>query len=119
MPGGAVPVSGSDIFTGTLDLLILRTLEEDDKHGYAIGRWIRERSSGVLDVEEGALYPALHRLEKRGYLQARWGRTDTGRRAKFYRLKSSGRDALAAETDRWSEYASAVHAVLGRAGEAT
>jgi transcriptional regulator len=106
------PMSGSDLFTGTLDLLILRSLHAGPQHGYAIGRWIRERSSGVLDVEEGALYPALHRLERRGLLRARWGRTDTGRRAKFYETTPEGARRLAAESERWSEFSSAVHAVL-------
>ena len=105
-------VSGSDLFTGTLDLLILRTVESGAKHGYAIGRWIRERSSGVLDVEEGALYPALHRLEKRGLLDSKWGQTETGRRAKFYRLSARGRARLEEEANRWSAYSNAVEAVL-------
>ena len=108
-------MSGSDLFTGTLDLLILRTLESGAKHGYAIGRTIREKSSGVLDVEEGALYPALHRLERRGLLEAEWGRTETGRRAKFYRMSASGRAALDSESARWSEYQTAVESVLRRA----
>ena len=108
-------MSGSDIYTGTLDLLILRTLEEGAKHGYAIGRWIRERSSGVLDVEEGALYPALHRLEKRGLLDSAWGRTETGRRAKSYRLTAGGRERLEEESGRWSAFSSAVASVLGPA----
>jgi PadR family transcriptional regulator PadR len=109
-------VSGSDLFTGTLDLLILRTVESGPKHGYAVGRWIRERSSGVLDVEEGALYPALHRLEKRGLLESEWGQTETGRRAKFYRLSARGRARLEEEATRWSAYSTAVQSVLGRAG---
>ena len=107
-------MSGSDLFTGTLDLLILRTLSEGQKHGYAVGRAIRERSSGVLDVEEGALYPALHRLEKRGLLSADWGATETGRRAKFYRLSPQGRAHLEEETNRWSRYSNAVRSVLRR-----
>ncbi len=109
-------MSGSDLFTGTLDLLILRTLGAEPLHGYAIGRAIRETSSGVLDVEEGALYPALHRLEKRGLLEAEWGRTDTNRRAKFYALTAAGTTHLAAESDRWRDYSTAVQAVLDGAG---
>lgn len=105
-------MSGSDLFTGTLELLILRTLAGTPLHGYAVGRWIRETSAGALDVEEGALYPALHRLERRGLLEARWGRTETGRRAKFYELTAEGRSHLAAERDRWSEYTRAVDSVL-------
>lgn len=105
-------MSGSDLFTGTLDLLILRTVEEGPLHGYAIGRSIRETSEGVLDVEEGALYPALHRLERRGWLEAQWGRTETNRRAKFYELTREGRTSLAAETARWATFSEAVGAVL-------
>jgi transcriptional regulator len=108
-------VSGSDIFTGTLELLILRTVESGPKHGYAVGRWIRERSAGVLDVEEGALYPALHRLEKRGLLESEWGQTETGRRAKFYRLSARGRARLEEEASRWSAFSNAVDSVLRRA----
>jgi transcriptional regulator len=114
-------LSGSDLFTGTLDILVLRTLRGDPQHGYAIGRAIREASAGVLAVEEGALYPALHRLQARGLLEAEWGITDTGRRAKFYRLTTLGTDHLAVETARWSEFSGAVSAVLGgndRAAEA-
>jgi transcriptional regulator len=106
-------MSGSDLFTGTLDILILRTLESSALHGYAVGRAIRDASDGVLAVEEGALYPALHRLEGRGLLEAEWGRTDTGRRAKFYRLTPAGTDHLADESARWAQYSGAVAAVLG------
>lgn len=105
-------MSGSDLFTGTLDLLILRALEPGPLHGYAIGRRIRERSAGVLDVEEGALYPALHRLERRGLLEASWDRTETGRRARFYKLAPEGARALATEAARWTEFSDAVRAVL-------
>jgi PadR family transcriptional regulator, regulatory protein PadR len=108
-------VSGSDLFTGTLDLLVLRTVEGGPKHGYAIGRWIREKSSGALEIEEGALYPALHRLERRGLLESEWGRTDTGRRAKFYRISARGRAQLDDEASRWSAYSTAVTSVLRRA----
>ena len=79
----------------------------------AIGRAIREGSEGVLSVEEGALYPALHRLERRGLLEAEWGKTDTGRRAKFYRMTPDGVEHLARETERWAEYSGAVTAILG------
>jgi transcriptional regulator len=106
-------MSGSDLFTGTLDILVLRTLEVAPLHGYAIGRAIREGSEGVLSVEEGALYPALHRLEDRGLLEAEWGKTDTGRRAKFYRLTAEGRKHLTAEAERWAEFSTAVSAILG------
>jgi len=107
-------VSGSDLFTGTLDILILRTLEAAPLHGYAIGKAIRDRSEGVLAVEEGALYPALHRLERRGLLESEWGRTETGRRAKFYRITTHGGEHLTAEASRWAEYSDAVAAILAR-----
>lgn len=106
-------MSGSDLFTGTLDLLILRTLARDPMHGYGIGRSIRETTEGVLDVDEGALYPALHRLEDRTYVESEWGRTDTGRRAKFYRLTARGRERLEAEWSRWRDFTGAVSTVLG------
>jgi transcriptional regulator len=105
-------MSGSNLFTGTLDLLILRGLAWGPLHGYAIGRWILESSGDVLQVEEGVLYPALHRLESKGWLKAEWGRTDTNRRAKFYDLTPAGRRALEGEVARWSEHAAAVAAVL-------
>jgi transcriptional regulator len=108
-------MSGSDLFTGTLDLLILRTIQGEPRHGYAIGKILREGSEGVLSVEEGALYPALHRLEGRGLLESAWGRTDTGRRAKFYRLTEAGAAHLEAEAVRWAEFSGAVATILGDA----
>jgi PadR family transcriptional regulator PadR len=105
-------VSGSDLFTGTLDILILRTLDGTPLHGYAVGRAIRSGSEGVLSVEEGALYPALHRLERKGRLESEWGKTDTGRRAKFYRVTSEGKAHLAREAARWTEYSGAVASIL-------
>ena len=101
-----------DLFTGTLELLILRTLANDLVHGYGIARKIREKTDGVLDVEQGALYPALHRLNRRGFLRGEWGETETGRRARFYSLTKKGQAALAQETARWDEHAQAVYAVL-------
>ncbi len=108
-------MSGSDLFTGTLDLLVLRTVRAEPRHGYAIGKALREASEGVLAVEEGALYPALHRLEGRGLLESAWGRTDTNRRAKFYRITQEGLAHLEAESARWAEFSGAVRAVLGDA----
>ena len=105
-------MAGSDLFTGTLDVLILKTLSWGPMHGYAIGRWIRETTSDVLKVEEGALYPALHRLERRGLLEEEWRLTETNRQAKFYTLTPAGRKQLRAETQRWTEYATAVSTVL-------
>ena len=108
-------MSGSDLFTGTLELLILRCITGSSLHGYAIGRHLRDSSAGVLDVEEGAMYPALHRLHKRGLLKATWGKTDTGRRAKFYSLTPEGMAHLESETARWSRYSNAVNGVLSEA----
>lgn len=112
-----ITMAGSDLFTGTLDLLILRTLEVEPLHGYAIGRALRDGSEGVLTVEEGALYPALHRLEGRGLLEAEWGKTETGRRAKFYRITREGSHQLETESARWAQYSGAVAAILQRGGE--
>jgi transcriptional regulator len=106
-------MSGSDLFTGTLDLLVLRTVRASPLHGYAIGKAIRDGSAGVLSVEEGALYPALHRLEGRGLLESAWGKTDTGRRAKFYRVTAGGEAHLEGETARWAEFSGAVASILG------
>ena len=108
-------MSGSDLFTGTLELLILRVVQSDKLHGYAIGKRIRETSLGALEVEEGALYPALHRLQKKGHLTSEWGRTDTGRRAKFYALTGSGTQVLSEESKRWAAYAEGVSNVLSTA----
>jgi len=105
-------MAGSNLYTGTLDLLVLKALEWGPLHGYAIGRWIRETAGNTLQVEEGALYPALHRLHRAGMLVADWGQTETGRQAKFYELTSEGKNQLGAETARWSEHVQAVEAVL-------
>jgi transcriptional regulator len=104
-----------DLFTGTLELLILRTLSGDLIHGYGIARDIRDRTDGVLDVEQGALYPALHRLNRRGFIRGEWGETETGRRARFYSLTGKGWAALEREAARWDEHAQAVYAVLRHA----
>ena len=109
-------MSGSDLFTGTLDILILRTAQGGALHGYAIGKAIRDGSEGVLTVDEGALYPALHRLERKGLLESAWGRTDTGRRAKFYRITEQGLTHLETEATRWSAFSGAVSTILGDAG---
>jgi PadR family transcriptional regulator PadR len=105
-------MGGSDLFTGTLDILILQAVSLGPLHGYAIGRWIRRRSDQVLAVEEGALYPALHRLERRGLVVSEWGRTETGRRARLYGLTPRGRQALRQETARWRDFSAAVESLL-------
>jgi transcriptional regulator len=98
-------MAGSDLYTGSLDLLILKAVSWEPQHGYAIGRWIRQTTRQLLVVQEGALYPALHRLERRGYLEEIWGVSETGREAKFYRLSPSGKKRLREETARWRRYA--------------
>jgi PadR family transcriptional regulator PadR len=102
----------SKLIPGTLNILILKSLTQGPLHGYAISKWVLERTEDVLRVEEGVLYPALHRLEKDGCLEAEWGRNDTGRRAKFYSLTPAGRERLEAETARWRRSARAVEIVL-------
>jgi transcriptional regulator len=105
-------MAGSDLFTGTLDLLILKAVSWGPRHGYAIGRWIRETTANDVIVQEGALYPALHRLERRGWLAEEWGVTDTGREAKYYSLTNDGRAHLRAESKRWARFSSAVSRAL-------
>jgi transcriptional regulator len=109
---------GSDLFTGTLDILVLKAVSWGPRHGYAIGRWIRETTEDVLVVQEGALYPALHRLERQGLLSEEWRLTDPGRQAKFYSLTRAGRAPLRTETARWSRYAHAVTRALAAAAPA-
>jgi PadR family transcriptional regulator, regulatory protein PadR len=101
-----------DLFRGTLDLLILKTLSWEPMHGLAIVRWLETVTHERLQVEEGALYPALHRLEARGWLDAAWGYTEAGRRARYYRLTPAGRRQLATQSQKWSEYADMVAAVV-------
>jgi len=97
---------------GTLDALVLKTLSSGPRHGYAIARWIEEATGDVIQVEEGSLYPALYRMEKRGWIEADWGTSDTGRKAKLYRLTNTGRKQLRLETAEWSQFATAVSRVL-------
>ena len=107
-----MPASDLDLVQGTLDVLVLKTLTWGPRHGYAVARWIAETTDEALQVEEGALYTALHRLEKRGLVESEWGLSENNRRAKFYQLTSQGRAALRAETRRWTRYAEAVFKVL-------
>ena len=101
---------------GTLDVLILRTLAWTPMHGYGISRWIRERTEGAITPENAALYPALHRLERRKWVRAEWGITESNRRAKVYELTALGRRQLAAETASWRAYVTAVSRVLAPTG---
>jgi len=102
----------SDIYTGTLDVLILKALTWGAMHGYAINKWITDRAGEAVSVNEGALYPALHRLEAKGLLSEEWGRTERNREAKFYTLTPKGRAYLRAEVVRWNKYARLVTAAL-------
>jgi PadR family transcriptional regulator len=110
-----MPAQRIDLPQGTLDLLILRTLALEPQHGWAISERIQQISSDVLRVQQGSLYPALHRLERRGWIKARWGASDNNRRAKFYELTKSGRRQLEAEKDAWEKLAAAVAQILGTA----
>ncbi|HTJ22188.1 MAG TPA: PadR family transcriptional regulator [Gemmatimonadaceae bacterium] len=105
-------MAGSDLFTGTLDILILKAVSWGPRHGYAIGRWIRETTSDDVIVQEGALYPALHRLERKGLLEEDWGVSETGREAKYYSLTTLGRAHLRAETKRWTRFSAAIARAL-------
>jgi PadR family transcriptional regulator PadR len=111
-----MPPGRDNLIPGTLNVLILKALSLGPAHGYALSRWIHESSREVLRVEEGVLYPALHRLERDGMIESRWGRNDTGRRAKFYSLTRKGRSMLKAEIERWSRSSDAVWSVLDAAG---
>jgi PadR family transcriptional regulator, regulatory protein PadR len=90
-----------DLLPGTLDMLVLKAVARGPRHGYSIAEWIQQMSEDVLKVEEGALYPALHRLELRGLLSAEWGVSENNRRAKYYRLTAAGRKGLVAEAEGW------------------
>lgn len=104
--------SPADFLPGTLESLILKTLTRGPLHGYAIARWIEDTTDRVLAVEEGSLYPALYRMEKRGWIEAEWGTSELGRRAKMYRLTRKGRQQLASDTEAWSAFAQAVNRVM-------
>jgi PadR family transcriptional regulator, regulatory protein PadR len=107
-----MPSTPLALMKGTLDILILRTLSRGALHGYGISRWIREQSGAELVVEEGALYPALRRLESRGLIRGEWAVTETGRDAKVYALTVSGEDALRVELRDWGRYVAAMGRVL-------
>src|ERR1700744_2554491 len=106
------PLEKSDLLQGTLDLLILKVVTLGPVHGYGIAQRIRQISSDVLQVQQGSLYPALHRLEKRGWITASWGESDNGRQARFYRLSAMGRKQLAAEEENWNRLSKAVTLIL-------
>jgi transcriptional regulator len=101
-----------DMLHGTLDVLVLKTLSWGPTHGYGISRWIEERTRGVLEIEDAALYKSLHRLERGGSIEAEWGVSENNRKAKFYRLTTRGRQQLRAESNTWRQYAEAIFNVL-------
>jgi len=107
-----MPESSVALLQGSLDLLVLKTLSWQPMHGFGIARWIQRLTDDTLQVEEGSLYPALHRLEERGLIAAEWGTTEHNRRAKFYRLTTAGKKQLRASHDYWSRFAGAVSKVL-------
>ena len=107
-----MPAQSKDRLHGTLDALILRTLSWGPRHGYAITHWLRETSGDAIQVEEGSLYPALYRMERLGWIEAEWGTSELGRKARFYRLTRSGREQLAAETRRFAAFVAAVTPIL-------
>ncbi len=107
----------SDLLHGTLDVLVLKSLAIGPAHGYAVSRWIEDRTDGVFSVEDAALYKALHRLEAAGAVESDWGVSESNRRAKYYQLTKRGRTLLKAEAEVWHRYAAAVLSVL-KAAEA-
>ena len=109
----------SEMLQGTLDMLVLRTLLLGPAHGYTIARSIEQGSDEVLQIEHGSLYPALHRLENRGWIASFWGTSENNRKAKYYRLTLKGRNQLAVETSRWEEVVRAIGRVLNPAADKT
>ena len=107
-----MPRQPLELLKGTLDVVILTTLSRGPLHGYGISRWVREATEEDFSIDEGALYPALRRLERKGYLEAEWGVTDTGREARFYRLTAAGRGELESGVRTWERYVSAMGRVL-------
>jgi PadR family transcriptional regulator, regulatory protein PadR len=105
--------SDGEMLQGTLDMLVLRTLVMGPAHGHTIAHVIEHTSEEVLQVEQGSLYPALHRLEERGWLQSYWGTSENNRKAKFYRLTAAGKKQLTLETNRWRQMARAIGLVMG------
>ena len=107
-----MPTDKSDLLQGTLDMLILKIVALGPVHGYGVSQRIRQISKEVLQVQQGSLYPALHRLEKRGWLLAEWGESGNGRQAKFYKLSAQGRKQLAEEESNWNRLAGAVSLIM-------
>ena len=110
-----MPPSRSDLLQGTLDVLVLKTLSNGAMHGWGISQRIQQLSEDVLSVNQGSLYPALHRLEEKGWIEAEWGSSENNRRARFYSLTRLGKRQLTEETESWERFAAAVGRVLARA----
>src|SRR5919202_792495 len=102
----------SELLHGTLETLILKTLAKAPRHGYPIARWLEDATGDVLQIEDGSLYPALYRMEERGWIRAEWGSSELGRKAKFYRITPPGRKRLAASTADWTRFSAAISKVL-------
>ena len=102
----------TDLLYGTLDVLVLKTLSWRPMHGYAVSGWIRQRTDGALELDDAALYKALHRLEQQGFVESEWGLSENNRRAKYYQLTERGRRQLREESSVWRRYAAAVSSVL-------
>jgi PadR family transcriptional regulator PadR len=108
----AATESTKDRLHGTLDALVLKTLAAGPRHGYAIARWLEDATRQAIQIEEGSLYPALYRMERRGWIEAEWGMSELGRKAKFYKLTTAGRRQLKLETAQWTAFAKAISLVL-------
>ena len=102
----------NELLHGTLETLVLKAIAGGPRHGYAIARWLEDSTGDVLQVEDGSLYPALYRMEQRGLIQASWGTSELGRKAKFYRLTAAGRKRLAASTAEWARFSATISKVL-------
>jgi PadR family transcriptional regulator, regulatory protein PadR len=117
--GRPMPPISTDLLQGTLDLLILQTLSPEPMHGWGVAQRIQQISNEALQIGQGSLYPALYRLEYKGWIKSEWGNSENNRRAKFYRLTAAGRKQLEHELKTWDRMSSAIGLVLGRAAEAS
>ena len=107
-----MPGPSNELLHGTLETLVLKAIAGGPRHGYAIARWLEESTGDVVQVEDGSLYPALYRMEQRGLIQASWGTSELGRKAKFYRMTPAGRKRLTASTAEWARFSAAISKVL-------
>lgn len=101
-----------DLLQGTLDMLVLKTLTKGTMHGYEVAKWIRQTTDDILHVEEGSLYPALHRMEKRGWVKSEWGTSENNRKAKYYSLTKTGREQLQIESSTWRQQSEAISKIM-------